>query len=286
MIWRTIGFEKIKRFFESVIQKKILSHAYLFSGQDMIGKKTFAIELGGVINGTAFGDGINPDLLFIGPASSESGKSITIEEIRKAKDFASFRPNAGPYKFIIIDDANLMTVEAQNALLKILEEPNPSSILILVTANPASLLPTICSRCQEIKFTPHPKKTAEVLLKKINWPRPRSEFLLEFSNGRIGLVKNVIDGQSFDEIKESVEELSGLIQTNINERFMAAQKLSDEKNEAILPKKILYWMLYSRMRLAEPRAYKILKNLLHLQRIVNQPQFNHRLALENFLVQL
>lgn len=77
-----------------------------------------------------------------------------------------------------------------------------------------------------------------------------------------------------------------LIKSDINERLTIAQKLTDEKNKAELPKKVLYWMLYLRMRLNEPKTHKILKNLLVLYEVINKPQFNQRLALENFLVSL
>ena len=62
--------------------------------------------------------------------------------------------------------------------------------------------------------------------------------------------------------------------------------MADDKNKSNLPKLVLYWILYMRMRINEPKAHKILKNLLNLYDITTQPQFNQRLALENFLVQL
>jgi DNA polymerase-3 subunit delta' len=296
-VWQTIGFGKIRSFFEKAAKSGQLSHAYIFSGQEMIGKKTFAIELTGLVNRGAEAAvnpvtdadvrfGVNPDLLLIDSGGSESGQTIAIDDIRRVKNFVSLSPYIGPYKIVVIDDAHLMTTEAQNSLLKVLEEPSPSSILILVTANPTALLPTIISRCQEIKFLPHSKEEAEEVLKKSGLPEANAEFLAEFSNGRIGLLKRVIKEGSFGEVKDSVEELMRLTKADINERLIAAQKLSDEKNRAALAKKVLYWLLYMRMRIGEPKARGILRGLADLHRIVNQPQFNHRLALENFLVQL
>ncbi len=286
MKWQTIGFDKIKNFFEKMSESGQLSHAYIFSGQEMIGKRTFAIELTNSVNQTDPNPVFQPDCLFVDSGVSESGQTITIEEIRRVKNFVSLSPYAGPYKFVVINDAHLMTTEAQNALLKVLEEPSPSSILILVTANPNSLLPTIASRCQEIKFPPHPKEIVGDILKNSGLPRSEEEFLTEFSNGRVGLVKTVIKEKSFGEIKDSVEELVRLIKADINERLTVAQKLTDEKNKQDLTKKVLYWTLYMRMRINEPRAPKILDGLVGLHKIIAQPQFNHRLALENFLVQL
>jgi len=288
MEWQTLGFDKIKNFFERALKSGQLSHAYIFSGQEMIGKRTFALELAGQIaqlsgSTTKY---FNPDILFVDSGVSESGQTITIEEIRRVKNFISLSPYAGSYKFIIINDAHLMTAEAQNALLKVLEEPSPSSILILVTANPNSLLSTIISRCQEIKFLPHPKRIVGDVLTNSGLPKSEAEFLSEFSNGRIGLVKTTIKEKSFGEIKDSVEELVRLIKTDINERLAVAQRIADEKNKQDLLKKVLYWILYMRMRINEPKARKILDGLVGLHKIISQPQFNHRLALENFLVQL
>jgi DNA polymerase-3 subunit delta' len=283
--WQTVGFDKIKGFFERMLENGQLSHAYVFSGQEMIGKRTFALELARLTSG-ADPNAINPDVLFVDSASSESGQTITVEEIRRIKNFVSLSPYIGSYKFVVINDAHLMTTEAQNALLKVLEEPSPSSILILVTANPTSLLPTIVSRCQEIKFLPHPKKIVDEILKNSGLPKTKIEFLAEFSNGRVGLVKMIIKEKSFDEVKDAVEELMRLVKADINERFTIAQKLGDEKNKPDLAKKVLYWLLYARMRIAEPRARGILRGLTDLHGIITQPQFNHRLALENFVVSL
>jgi len=296
-MWQTLGFDKIKNFFEKTSENGQLSHAYIFSGQEMIGKRTFALELVNLVNrvnphtqvlsvGASPANIFQPDCLFVDSGVSESGQTITIEEIRRVKNFVSLSPYAGPYKFVVINDAHLMTTEAQNALLKVLEEPSPSSILILVTANPNSLLPTIISRCQEIKFPPHPKSVIGDVLKNSGLPKSETEFLAEFSNGRVGLVRTIIKEKSFDEIKDSVEELVRLIKADINERLTVAQKLTDEKNKPDLMRKVLYWTLYMRMRINEPKARKILGGLVGLHKIIAQPQFNHRLALENFLVQL
>ena len=293
MILQVMGFDKNKKFFETVVKNGQLGHAYLFTGQEMIGKRIFALELaqyllsGSTTKYLMVEPLSNPDILFVNSASSESGQTISIEEARKIKNFVSLSPYAaGPYKFVIIDDAHLMTAEAQNALLKVLEEPNPSSILILVTANPELLLPTIISRCQEIKFQPDSWELAESVLANAKLSKTNRDFLTDFANGRIGLIKKINDEKSFDEVKDSVEEVMRLIKSDINERLTIAQKLTDEKNKAELPKKILYWTLYLRTRLNEPKAHKILKNLLALHEKINKPQFNQRLALESFLIQI
>jgi len=283
MTWQTIGFEKIKKLFEKSLKEGLLNHAYIFSGQEMIGKKTFALELAGLSNNHAC---VNPNLLFIDASSSESGRSIPIDKVREIKEFLSLSSHSGGYKFVVIDDANLMATEAQNALLKILEEPSSLSVLILITPNSDSLLPTIASRCQEIRFPSHSDKTVTQFLAGSKLPKNKIDFLVEFSNGRIGLVKNIEEEGSFGEVEDSVNELMKIIKLDLNDRLVVAQKLTDDKNKADLSKLVFYWILYMRMRMSEPKAHRILKNLLNLYNISTQPQFNQRLALENFMVQL
>lgn len=292
MNWQTLGFDKNKRLFEGVLKNGFFSHAYLFSGQEMIGKKTFAIELANLVTGATLLS--NPDILIVNSSGSESGQSIAVEEVRRIKHFVSFSPYVALYKFIIIDDTHLMTVEAQNALLKMLEEPNASSIFILVTAYPDALLPTIVSRCQEIKFFPHQRELLDGVFAdaydtggtSAKLSKANCEFLVEFADSRIGLVKYVIEENSFDQIGVAIKKIMQLVKVDINERLEIAQKLTDDKNKADLPRVVFYWTLYLRTRLSEPKAQKMLKGLLTLNEVVNKPQYNQRLALENFLVQL
>ena len=230
--------------------------------------------------------GENSDNIYLDPADSDSGKTISIAEIRKIKNFMSFSPFASKYKFAIINDAHLMTEEAQNALLKILEEPNSSSLLILITASPSLLLPTVVSRCQEINFLPHSKQIIADILKNSKIPSAGNELLLELTAGKIGLIFDILKNNSFDKLKKSIEQLADLAKADIEERFAFALKISDDKNRLDLEKKILYWILYARTRLEEPKIRRILKELLVLNKTIVKPQYNLRLALENFLIQI
>ena len=124
-----IGHSKNKKYFDIVLKSGYLSHAYVFSGPEMIGKKLFAQDLYKTINQKEEIRDADFDYKMISPRLAEDdlpadrhGTKIYIEDIREVKVFLSLKPNVGPYKFVIIDDAHCLTPEGSNALLKILEE--------------------------------------------------------------------------------------------------------------------------------------------------------------------
>ncbi len=292
MTWKTKGFNFIKEFFEKSTEGNSaswrISHAYIFSGQEMIGKRTFALELANRINKAADTD-IHPDIFTVDPSSSESGESIPIEQIRNAKNFLSLSAYSGPYKFVIINDAEKMTAESQNAFLKILEEPSDSSIIILVSAYPDELLPTITSRCQEIKFSNHSIKDIKKILLEEDITEERAEFLGEFVNGRLGLALKIVRENLYDKVKKHLSELADLKKASLNDKLKIAQALNSEEGNVVLREKILFWMLYLRMTALKKLSYdsaKTLSYLIELNYVLGQPQFNRRLMLENFMVKM
>jgi DNA polymerase-3 subunit delta' len=95
--------------------------------------------------------GVHPDVLFVSPGDSGA---IKIDQVRDIVDRAQYRPFEGRRRVVIIDEADALVPQAQNALLKTLEEPTPSSVFILVTSRPDMLLPTVLSRCPQLRFRP------------------------------------------------------------------------------------------------------------------------------------
>jgi DNA polymerase-3 subunit delta' len=158
-----IGHKKQWEFLKKKFELGQLSHAYLFTGAEGIGKKFFAKEFVNFI-GCKF-----PDLLIIEP---EDGKEISIAKIREAQNFLAYKSYNGGFKAIIIDGAEKMNQDGQSCFLKTLEEPKGKTILILVSSKPDMLLLTIASRCQTMKFlrpkdlpadTGKQKKSQEIL---------------------------------------------------------------------------------------------------------------------------
>ena len=143
-----------------------LPPSLLFAGPAGIGKYLIALAVAQSLNclkpsnGDACGvcaactriaRGVHPDVLVITP--NDNG-NIKLEPVRDAIDRAQYRPFEGRRRVVIIDEADALLVQAQNALLKTLEEPTPSSVFILLSARPDMLLPTVLSRCPQLRFRP------------------------------------------------------------------------------------------------------------------------------------
>src|SRR5712692_32605 len=100
---------------------------------------------------TRIARGVHPDVLIVEPGDSGA---IKIDQVRDIVDHTGYRPFEGRRRVVIIDEADALVAAAQNALLKTLEEPPPSSVFILVTSRPDVLLPTVRSRCPQLRFRP------------------------------------------------------------------------------------------------------------------------------------
>ena len=157
-----IGNEENKKVLKSTLMNKNIVHSYLFYGADGIGKKIFAKEFAKMIlcNGEEikpcnnckscieFDSNNNPDFFLIEP----DGNSIKIDQIRKMQKSVLEKPIESSKKVYIIDNCHLMTKEAQNCMLKTLEEPQEYIVIILISSNENSILPTVKSRCTKIYF--------------------------------------------------------------------------------------------------------------------------------------
>jgi DNA polymerase III subunit delta' len=202
MLFNTvIGHEQPKRFLQSALQSGRLAHALLFHGEEGIGKCLMAKVLAQVVNCEAepplsppdacgvcrschqIEIGAHPDVMLI---SATSGKGET-EQAREIESRFIYRPLIGTRKIVILDNADVLRQEAAKALLKTIEEPPPDSLIILVTARPDAVLPTIRSRCQELRFAPVSiTAVKDMLQQKRGLPEGDARFLALVSGGRLG----------------------------------------------------------------------------------------------------
>jgi|SRR3989344_1495059 len=303
---KLIGHEKNKKYFKNLIKNESLGHAYLLSGPEMIGKKLFALELYELLNGRRPEN--DPDFKLVSPRIDEGETQIYIEDVRDIKKFLSLKAYNGPYKVVAIDDAHRLTTEATNALLKTLEEPSALSVLFLITHMPKSLPGTILSRCEEASFlpaqinevaeflrdkqlNPHTKRASAAEPQRFNNARSGvginkfdEDFLIKISFGRLGFIDRLLQEDGLDSAKKAVDDLRRLLGNGVFEKMDYAKKIHE--NRAYGPT-VSYWLnwLYANLN-NSPKNTLIVKNLLELNSIVSQPQFNHRLALENFLINL
>ena len=161
MFENIIGNTNIKTVLEKSIKQNKLSHSYLFVGTQGIGKKMIATEFAKMIlclddnkycnhckSCIEFDTNNNPDFVLISP----DGNNIKIEQIRDIQKRIQEKPIISEKKVYIIDNADLMTTEAQNCLLKTLEEPPEFAVIILIGSNSNTFLPTIKSRCTIMNF--------------------------------------------------------------------------------------------------------------------------------------
>src|SRR6185295_15023404 len=127
---------------------------------------------------------VHADVLIVEPG--ETG-SMRVDQVRDAIDRTGYRPFEGRRRVIIFDNADAMLVEAQNALLKTLEEPPPSSMFVLVTSRPDVLLPTVRSRCQRLRFGRlAPADVAAVLIRDHDYADSAAHAAASLSDGSVG----------------------------------------------------------------------------------------------------
>jgi len=141
----SISHNKQWNFFKEKFEAGQLSHSYLLSGNQNIGKQNFARQFCEFI-GCKF-----PDLMII-----DSQEEIPVAKIREIQEFLSYKAYNGGFKAVIVNNAHSMNTEAQNCFLKTLEEPKGQTLLFLISSKPDLLLDTIKSRCQQIKFFGNP----------------------------------------------------------------------------------------------------------------------------------
>ena len=298
-----VGNEQIVDMLEKSYRLKKLSHAYLFEGPEHIGKKTLALGFCRLLlQNDHKQDGNskiekNPDLIVLRP--DEDKKQITIGQIRDLQKKLSLFPYSAKYKVSIIEQADAMSKSAANSILKTLEEPNSTTILILLTANSGFLLDTIKSRCQILKFLSVKRKVLEDFVKnKIN-DRSEMEKIIELAGYKPGKIVNLINNK--DKIKEFtglMNEFSSFVQKSDAEKLNEAEAVSKKGIQEIVDLLDLYSFYFRKDLLKEYREIneiskiKIIKIKNNIDLINNTKKnlltknINSKLAIENLFLQL
>ena len=207
-----IGQEFAKKYLTNSINKDKVSHAYLFEGMNGVGKKTLAKEFAKTLIKVDKLEN-SPDYISIEP----EGSSIKIAQIRKLQTDVLVKPHSD-YKIYIINKAEKMTVESQNALLKTLEEPPAYVIIILITSNKNSLLDTIKSRCEIIKFLPVSFIQTKKYLEDMGIEERKASILSTFSRGSISKALELSESADFMLMREDIQNnIQTLLEKNVVE---------------------------------------------------------------------
>lgn len=212
-----IGNDNIKELLTNSIKLKNLLHSYIFVGPEGIGKSIFANEFAKMIlclseddicnncsSCIKFDSNNHPDFMII---DSEDGKSIKIDQIRFIQEQIAEKPILSSKKVYIINNSDLMTTEAQNCLLKTLEEPPEYGIIILILSNENKLLNTIKSRCTKIVFQ---KLNTKDLLKYAQINNIEiTQSLIDTCNGSISKLLNLKNNiESYNSLDNIINEIA------------------------------------------------------------------------------
>lgn len=246
-----VGNQKVKDLLVNTIKSEKILHSYLFSGIDGIGKSLFAKEFSRMILCTSkefevcknckscieFNAGEHPDYIEIYP---KDGKSIKIEEIRFMQEKIAEKPITSTRKVYVINECDTMTREAQNSLLKTLEEPPIYATIILITSNESKLLPTIKSRCTKINFTPITDDEIQEYVKSSE--KEISTYMIKKSSGSIGnLLKIQDDKESYEKIEKIVENLSKKSLTYIWKNSEILYKEKEKIQDFLDYMNVIFW---------------------------------------------
>lgn len=205
-----IGHEQIKEHLQKAIEGGKVSHAYILTGEAGMGRKSLANAFAMTLlceKGKSepcmechackqVMSHNHPDLICV---THEKPASIGVDDIREQiNDTIMIRPYSSYYKIYIVDEAEKMTVQAQNALLKTIEEPPAYAVIILLTTNQDAFLPTILSRCVQLKLKPlRDSVVKQYLTQSLGIPEDKADIYAAFARGNLGKAIHLASSEDF-----------------------------------------------------------------------------------------
>ena len=240
-----VGHKDILKYISSAVENNRVSHAYILNGERGSGKKMlanlFAMTLlcetgdnepcGKCHSCKQAESGNHPDIIRV---THEKPNSISVDDIRtQVNNTVDIKPYQGPYKVYIIPQADMMTPQAQNAILKTIEEPPSYAVFLLLTENAETLLPTINSRCVMLKL----RNIKDTLIKKylmenLEIPDYKADMCTAFAQGNMGRAIMLANSDHFNEIREeAVQLLKHISEMELNEIVAAVKNISVYKLE-------------------------------------------------------
>ncbi len=239
-MWQVVAQDRILSLLDHSLKSNAMAHAYLLVGPQHVGKGTLAINLAQALNCDGseapcgecrscqrIREGKHADVT---PIGLDSRTEISIDDIRGLQRLANLPPYEGKCKVFVIDEAEYLSTEAANSLLKILEEPPPRVVWLLLAAEEERLLPTIISRCQRLEVRSVPsERVQDVLLNSYNVDADRANLLTRLCHGRLGWALSALaDGDILEQRSQRIDSLVSLLAAGIEQRFAYAQELASQ----------------------------------------------------------
>ena len=258
MFSKLVGNEQVKHTLRRLIDADRVPNSLLFAGDEGVGKRQFALDLAktfvcvkptgkeacdacaackrtGVFSLPTSEKGDDYERVFFSEHSDVGmvipfKRNVRVDAIRDLEREANFRPYEGRARIFIVDDADKMNDAAANALLKTLEEPAPTSHIFLITSRPDSLLPTIRSRCQTIRFAPVDGAEIEkYLIEQRDFEPDEAKLAARLSRGSIGRAGSI----NVKQFREQRERMLSVVRNAINTGDIASLlRISEELNDA------------------------------------------------------
>lgn len=240
-----VGHEQIIEHLQNAIEADKVSHAYILNGPDKAGKmmlakafaQTLQCEEGGIEpcmechSCKQAMSGNQPDIIYV---RHEKPNTISVDDIRtQINNDIVVKPYSSKRKIYIVDEAEKMNQQAQNALLKTIEEPPAYAVLLLLTTNADTFLPTILSRCVRLNLKAvRDEQIKDFLMKKHQLPDYQADVCVAFAQGNVGKAIQLASSDSFNELKSAaLQLLKRLDEIELYEMTEAVKQISEYKLE-------------------------------------------------------
>jgi DNA polymerase III subunit delta' len=250
MEWNILGHEWASQLLQRHIAAGEMRHAYLLCGPPGVGRKTLALRFAQALNclqppspGEPCGtcrlciltwQMQQPDLSIVQPEGGSS--AVKVEQVRELQHALSLSPYESRFRVALLLDFEQANANAQNALLKTLEEAPERVILLLIAGTPESLLPTITSRCEILRLRPMPvERLALALQDRLKLPVEDARMLAHLSGGRFGYAVQLHENQDILEQRQAwLEDLRTLLSATRRERFAYADSVAKGRDRAAI----------------------------------------------------
>ncbi|MFA6254513.1 MAG: DNA polymerase III subunit delta' [Patescibacteria group bacterium] len=283
--WPIVGHSNIVSYLQQSLLNGRLAQAYLFVGPLQVGKTTIVksfvnslvcenlhqgkelVPCGQCQHCRQVTNKIHPDIFWLERIDNEKTgklkKNIGIEQIRELQNKLSLHSFLDSYKIAVINEAQTLSSEAANSLLKTLEEPTPKTIIILLTTSLASLPQTIVSRCQILKFLPVSSQEIFDYLISLKVERKKAKVLAALAFGRPGLAIDYFnEPENYLTFQDQTKQLITLVKADLTSRFKIVNDLALGNDVNSIKESLSNWQrIFRDLSLIKIGAENLISNL-------------------------